>query len=933
MKQTKQKSRALIWIVQLLVVLMVVGMIPFFSVAEVSAANGWIEINKTNLPGEWEKTGDQKFKLTEDITLTTGLPKSNNGIKTLDGNGYVITYTGNGTLFDMKAGELNLENIAIGACLCSTHLIDLNSANVTFTNSFIIMSCNAGRSSAVVKTNSGNVDIIGSTMQADDIVKDTNSGIVTLSNSTIWANRLVGESGRGKIIVKDDSKIHVDILVEKTNSAETEVTGSSICAGHLVSKTNSGDVTVSGSKFSFPRTHSDGNDNLLRNTNSGSITVDETSEFGIENCCGLSGGYSCSDPPRPPMPSTDGSLKIDKHYIGTAASTRFTFTITDKDDGSKTYQEEVTVDSNGNGSVTIDLPPGTYKVEEIGATGGVRYSTDGGQTFEAGSSIEPVVITKGETTSVIFKNYEKPLGEPVTACKEWEGGPTPRPPVWFQLYRQVGEGQAEKVDQPKKVSGGSVSWGNQPNYDENDGLYKYFVKEEYVPKYYTATESEDGMTITNTYSSPMICVKASKKWINGPKVKPNTYFHLWRKTKTGDAERVTGKPVRLTYPNKTLSWNVPQKDFNGNSYKYWVEEVKVPDNYSVSYSKKWDGTLLVTNTYVIPDIEIKVEKEWVNGPDDHPPVDVQLFLGDKPVRKTRVTLTDEKQGHTWTVPGTDRKGNPLKYRVVELTELDNYSSSVKYSKWKRTWIVTNTYQIPDVEIEARKVWVNGPDKHPPVKLQLYLDGAPVDGTLVELTDTDECSWTVEKTDINGNLLDYEVVEVLKASGYLSDVSYSDEEGAWIVTNTYQVPEVKVTANKVWDGGPDQHPDIVLQLYLGKTPIQDPVTLKSGTTTHTWDVPGTDEKGQALVYTVEEVKVPADYEVSYSEDTLTITNKYTKSLVAGDEDETKETVKGDEDTKAPATGQGVSFYLYIGILLVLLSALAVVFGKRAFKKQD
>ena len=142
-----------------------------------------------------------------------------------------------------------------------------------------------------------------------------------------------------------------------------------------------------------------------------------------------------------------------------------------------------------------------------------------------------------------------------------------------------------------------------------------------------------------------------------------------------------------------------------------------------------------------------------------------------------------------------------------------------------------------------------------------------------------------------------------------------------VTNTYQISQIKVIDTKVWEGGPDPRPDIVLQLYLGDQAVQELVTLKSGTTTHTREVTGTDEKGQALVYTVKEVQVPADYEVSYSEDTLTITNTHSK--VGG----------GDEDTKTPATGQGVSPYLYLGVLLVLLGLLAAVFGKRAFKKKD
>ena len=87
----------------------------------------------------------------------------------------------------------------------------------------------------------------------------------------------------------------------------------------------------------------------------------------------------------------------------------------------------------------------------------------------------------------------------------------------------------------------------------------------------------------------------------------------------------------------------------------------------------------------------------------------------------------------------------------------------------------------------------------------------------------------------------------------------------------------ITAKKVWVGGPSVHPTIELQLLRNGDALGDPVTLENGTTSYTWtDLDKTDINGVDYVYTVDEVKVPDNYEKDL--DGLVITNTYVSPLI-------------------------------------------------------
>src|SRR5699024_2784454 len=97
-------------------------------------------------------------------------------------------------------------------------------------------------------------------------------------------------------------------------------------------------------------------------------------------------------------------------------------------------------------------------------------------------------------------------------------------------------------------------------------------------------------------------------------------------------------------------------------------------------------------------------------------------------------------------------------------------------------------------------------------------------------------------------------------------------------------KIEITGTKVWIGGPEVKPTIQLQLYRNGEALGEPVELKNGTTTYTWeDLYKTnplekDPTKKTYVYTVKEVGTPSEY--NKTEEGLIVTNTR-KTYAIGD----------------------------------------------------
>lgn len=504
---------------------------------------------------------------------------------------------------------------------------------------------------------------------------------------------------------------------------------------------------------------------------------------------------------------------------------------------------------------------------------------------------------KAQTTQTFtFTNtYVVPTMD-VSAQKVWvNGADADHGEVKLQLQRTLPGGTAENVGDVITTESLAHIWTGVPSTDIKGKPYTYSVKEIDTAGNYVATyamgENDGSFTVTNTYVIPKISVTANKQWVDGADADHGeVQLQLQRSLPGGQAENI-GDPV--TTADHTYTWqDLDQTDDKANFYTYSVVEVQVPENYAVSYGTTADGSLTVTNTYVIPKRDVTAQKTWVDGADaDHGEVKLQLqrSIAGGEVESVGDVVETSDLAYTWQgVDQTDSKGNVYTYSVVETQIPAHYEASYGTAE-DGTLTVANTYVVPTMDITANKVWVDGTDSdHGEVRLQLQrtLNGGEPEnvGDVVETSGLTYVWKGVPVTDSAAQPYAYTVLEVDVAGNYVASYAMGEQGDSFTVTNTYVIPKADVTANKVWVGTQHaQRPTIYFLLERsldGKNwdavPEVKPAELANGNTVAEWkDVEQTDEAGNAYTFRVREVNadgvdsVPNGY--TKQENGLTVTN--------------------------------------------------------------
>lgn len=409
----------------------------------------------------------------------------------------------------------------------------------------------------------------------------------------------------------------------------------------------------------------------------------------------------------------------------------------------------------------------TYHIREKSAPNGFKFD----------SEKDPIEIKvtkaagKDNSGAYEYSIENDNIKTKVTGKKIWEGGPKPN--IEIQLFRN-----GIKFMDPVELNGKetktpwSYTW-DELDLTDNAGVeYKYTIGEVELPDYYTQTISEDGLTITNIYTSPLIEVTGTKKWVGGDSLeRPTIKLQLYR-----DGE-IEGDPVELVNGVTSHTWTKLDKtDENGKDYVYTIDEVSIPENYGKSKSK---DSLEITNTYKSPVTDITGRKVWENGKLNQPnSIELQLYRNGEPYLQA-VELVSGTYEYVWKdLDITDSAGVDYVYTVKEVETPENYT------KVEEGLTVTNTYVIPKTQVTATKEWRYGPSVKPTIELQLYKDGNAY-GTPVTLNNgTTNYTWTgLDKTDINGRTHKYTVDEVNVPTYYIKQIS-SD---GLTVTNIYNPP--------------------------------------------------------------------------------------------------------------------------------------------------
>ena len=107
----------------------------------------------------------------------------------------------------------------------------------------------------------------------------------------------------------------------------------------------------------------------------------------------------------------------------------------------------------------------------------------------------PENYTKTEEGLTVTNTYVIPKTN-ITGTKEWSGGPTVKPTIQLQLYRD-GEVNGEPVTLENGTT--SYTWEDLDETDIDGNKYVYTIDEVEVPSRYKKSISEDGLTVINKY--------------------------------------------------------------------------------------------------------------------------------------------------------------------------------------------------------------------------------------------------------------------------------------------------------------------------------------------------------------------------------------------------------------------------------------------------
>ena len=471
--------------------------------------------------------------------------------------------------------------------------------------------------------------------------------------------------------------------------------------------------------------------------------------------------------------------------------------------------------------------------------------------------------------------------------------------VWNDSNNQDGK-RPESIQVQLKANGNNIgneitlnaennwknTWNDLPKYEDGK-LIIYTVEESSNIIGYTVsynTEDSGKTIITNTHEVEKVEYSVEKKWNDNNNQDGKRPGSIQVQLKTGTANIDEAKTLNSANDWKYTWTNLPKYE-NGKEIKYTVEEV-VPEGYTASYNTETEGKTIITNTHTPEETTYSVEKVWNdnNNQDGKRPTSIQVQLKANGSNKGEVIALSSNNNwkNTWTNLPKYENGKEITYTVEEVVP-EGYAASYNTSSKGKT-IITNTYETEKTTYSVEKVWNDGENqdgKRPSdVQVQLKANGHNF-GDLAKLNA--ENNWRNTWTDLpkyeSGKEITYSVEEVVP-EGYT--VSYNTETtGKTVITNTHEIEKISYSVEKVWNDNNNQDgkrlDSIKVQLKANGNNIGEVITLNvKNNWKNTWTNLPKYEDGKEITYSVEEVSVPNDYEVSYntnSEGKTVITNTH------------------------------------------------------------
>ncbi|MDO4792831.1 MAG: Cna B-type domain-containing protein [Filifactor alocis] len=513
-----------------------------------------------------------------------------------------------------------------------------------------------------------------------------------------------------------------------------------------------------------------------------------------------------------------------------------------------------------------------------------------------------------QNTLNVTNTYHSPKTS-LKVRKEWDlGEQATKPDLKFILFRKTDVapqlqqvvGQEKLVPKTAGIIGTvlnqeiSVEFTDLDLTDQNGNPYTYVVREvkadssaidetvNFVPENSFEREASKqagddflSASFKNVYRSPKITVEATKEWVNGPNVRPQTWFKLYRNIAGEQAQEVLNAPVKeVDNITNTASWeDMDETDEHGKTYVYSVKEVNstgtdldfVPENY-----RKEELGSKVINTYVIPKTQKTVEKVWDLSDGENKPSQIEVVLKrelkgvveDGYAQRAILTETNGWK-HTFTdLDKTDIRGEIYTYVVVEQNH-SAYDAVIENKADGSGFVITNTQKVFNKTVH--KQWDNTTGETDPTSVRVHLmrdDRPDAPYQSVELSAANQ--WQHEFRDLpshdpQGRAYVY-TVEEDEVKGYTPVI----DQSTFRITNTRKVKSIEVTKTWVDEAGSIDRPEeITIHLYKDKRTNPTPyktAQIREGADSNVWkheftNLPEFDLSGRAYEYTVEEVPVP------------------------------------------------------------------------------
>ena len=427
---------------------------------------------------------------------------------------------------------------------------------------------------------------------------------------------------------------------------------------------------------------------------------------------------------------------------------------------------------------------------------------------------------------------------------------------------------------------------------------------------------------------------------------------------------------------------------------YTVKEVMSEALKTNNYASKATG-MNVTNSREIELTKISGIKTWSddNNRDGVRPesIEVQLLADGKPALDKdgkEIPVKEVKGGNTvqeWTYEFKDlpkhkavkageelveEANRTIVYTVKEVMseelELNNYTSEATDMN------ITNSREIELTEVSGKKIWNDNENRSGArpelIEVQLLADGEPAldkKGKEIPVKEVKggntEVEWTYEFTNlpkhkavkVGEELVEeadraivYTVKEVISED--LAKNGYIAVENGMDLTNTREVIEIPVT--KIWKDANNKdgvRPEsIKVQLLADGKEAKDvkgekiisEVTgsMKSNEWIDTFkDLPKF-ANGKEIKYSIKEIEISKEYEVTYSDDTFTITNTHTpKEVPTSGGKSTNNKSNNNKSGYLPKTGEAETTALVnLGVTMIVIFLMSHIWlSQRRKSKED